>query len=213
MQARYYDPVIGRFYSNDPVGYTLENPVMSFNRYLYVNNNPYKYIDPTGMYLTAREEDREQVLEHINSQGSSEYTFNESGFLEKVAGGKGSGSSDSFSNAIDEIITSDDMGVSVFISEVASTGENVDSVYSGGATDTLTSGSSDVFISGNSATLNGVGGSKISVSSAEILVHELVDHALPNFNAKGGPGTGYSNVNKVRKENGQHLIGSNPHVD
>ena len=51
MQARYYDPVIGRFYSNDPVGYTAANPVMSFNRYLYVNNNPYKYTDPNGEYL------------------------------------------------------------------------------------------------------------------------------------------------------------------
>ena len=46
MQARYYDPVIGRFYSNDPVGFT-GNP-HSFDRYTYVNNNPYKYTDPTG---------------------------------------------------------------------------------------------------------------------------------------------------------------------
>ncbi len=46
MQARYYDPVIGRFYSNDPVGMT---DVHSFNRYTYANNNPYKYIDPTGI--------------------------------------------------------------------------------------------------------------------------------------------------------------------
>ncbi|WP_274055014.1 RHS repeat-associated core domain-containing protein [Thalassomonas haliotis] len=45
MQARYYDPVIGRFYSNDPVGF---RDVHSFNRYSYVNNNPYKYTDPTG---------------------------------------------------------------------------------------------------------------------------------------------------------------------
>lgn len=51
MQARYYDPVIGRFYSNDPVGYKPQNPVMSFNRYLYVNNNPYKYTDPNGEFL------------------------------------------------------------------------------------------------------------------------------------------------------------------
>lgn len=51
MQARSYDPVIGRFYSNDPVGYTSSNPVMSFNRYLYVNNNPYKYRDPNGEFL------------------------------------------------------------------------------------------------------------------------------------------------------------------
>ena len=46
MQARYYDPVIGRFYSNDPIGY---RDVHSFNRYAYANNNPYRYTDPTGM--------------------------------------------------------------------------------------------------------------------------------------------------------------------
>ena len=45
MQARYYDPVIGRFYSNDPVGFTN---VHTFNRYAYANNNPYKYTDPDG---------------------------------------------------------------------------------------------------------------------------------------------------------------------
>ncbi len=53
MQARYYDPVIGRFYSNDPVdamGHIARgNPVHGFNRFAYANNNPYKYIDPTGM--------------------------------------------------------------------------------------------------------------------------------------------------------------------
>ncbi|MCG7537559.1 RHS repeat-associated core domain-containing protein [Pseudoalteromonas sp. OOF1S-7] len=52
MQARYYDPVVGRFYSNDPVdfsGHKAEgNAVHGFNRYVYANNNPYKYIDPNG---------------------------------------------------------------------------------------------------------------------------------------------------------------------
>ena len=47
MQQRYYDPVIGRFYSNDPVGFTASNPMM-FNRYAYANNNPYKFVDPDG---------------------------------------------------------------------------------------------------------------------------------------------------------------------
>ncbi|SEK92911.1 RHS repeat-associated core domain-containing protein [Colwellia chukchiensis] len=55
MQARYYDPVIGRFYSNDPVDYAGHlqrgNPVQGFNRYAYVNNNPYKYTDPDGEFL------------------------------------------------------------------------------------------------------------------------------------------------------------------
>jgi uncharacterized protein RhaS with RHS repeats len=45
MQARYYDPVIGRFYSNDPVGF---KGIHSFNRYAYANNNPYRYVDPDG---------------------------------------------------------------------------------------------------------------------------------------------------------------------
>ncbi|NRB26040.1 RHS repeat-associated core domain-containing protein, partial [Shewanella sp.] len=51
MQARYYDPLIGRFYSNDPIGFT-GNP-HSFNRYSYANNNPYKYIDPDGREVRA----------------------------------------------------------------------------------------------------------------------------------------------------------------
>ncbi len=37
--ARYFDPEIARFVSVDPVGFVEDNP-MSFNRYLYVNNNP-----------------------------------------------------------------------------------------------------------------------------------------------------------------------------
>ncbi|RUO57833.1 RHS repeat domain-containing protein [Pseudidiomarina insulisalsae] len=52
MQARYYDPVIGRFYSNDPVGairhLSTPNGIHGFNRYAYGNNNPYRYKDPTG---------------------------------------------------------------------------------------------------------------------------------------------------------------------
>jgi RHS repeat-associated protein len=47
MQQRYYDPVAGRFLSEDPV-LTDANSGASFNRYVYANNNPYKYIDPDG---------------------------------------------------------------------------------------------------------------------------------------------------------------------
>jgi RHS repeat-associated protein len=54
MQARYYDPVIGRFYSNDPVVFMGHvergNTIHGFNRYMYANNNPYKYSDPDGEF-------------------------------------------------------------------------------------------------------------------------------------------------------------------
>ena len=55
MQARYYDPVIGRFYSNDPVDFIGHmqrgnSPAHGFGRYTYANNNPYKYVDPDGEF-------------------------------------------------------------------------------------------------------------------------------------------------------------------
>jgi len=47
MQARYMDPVIGRFLSNDPVGFSVDAPQM-FNRYSYTLNDPVNATDPTG---------------------------------------------------------------------------------------------------------------------------------------------------------------------
>ena len=47
MQARYYDPVVGRFISTDPVGPAAGNP-FNFNRFAYANNSPAVNIDPDG---------------------------------------------------------------------------------------------------------------------------------------------------------------------
>jgi len=45
--ARYYDPVIGRFITRDPVKGNIMNP-QTLNPYVYCLNNPLKYIDPNG---------------------------------------------------------------------------------------------------------------------------------------------------------------------
>ena len=45
--ARYYDPLIGRFISPDTVIPNPANP-QSFNRYSYCFNNPLKYDEPSG---------------------------------------------------------------------------------------------------------------------------------------------------------------------
>jgi RHS repeat-associated protein len=49
-QARYYNPVIGRFLSHDPVGFAdMGGDWRYFNRYAYAFNNPASYTDPNGM--------------------------------------------------------------------------------------------------------------------------------------------------------------------
>ncbi len=45
--ARYYNPLLGRFISVDPHGVVDKMPI-TFNRYAYANNNPYRYKDPNG---------------------------------------------------------------------------------------------------------------------------------------------------------------------
>ena len=52
MQQRYYDPLAARFMSLDPVT-TDANTGGMFNRYVYGNNNPYRFTDPDGRLSTG----------------------------------------------------------------------------------------------------------------------------------------------------------------
>jgi len=49
MRARYYDPEIGRFISEDPIGFDGGD----VNLYAYVGNNPVNAIDPKGLYVSV----------------------------------------------------------------------------------------------------------------------------------------------------------------
>ena len=55
--ARFYDPEIGRFIREDSYDGELDNP-QSQNIYIYVMNNPLKYVDPTGNYAEDSEENK-----------------------------------------------------------------------------------------------------------------------------------------------------------
>jgi RHS repeat-associated protein len=60
--ARMYWPAIGRFISADSYQGDIASPA-SLNRYSYVLNNPYRYVDPTGHFQSeAQEAAREAAL-------------------------------------------------------------------------------------------------------------------------------------------------------
>ncbi|MDF2487090.1 MAG: type secretion protein Rhs [Herbinix sp.] len=49
LRARWYVPSVGLFISEDTYEGDITNP-LSLNLYMYVKNNPLRYIDPTGHY-------------------------------------------------------------------------------------------------------------------------------------------------------------------
>jgi RHS repeat-associated protein len=59
MQARYYDPAVGRFLSADPVASQAGN-LINFNVYSYASSNPVRKVDPSGMLVEDPTHDQSQ---------------------------------------------------------------------------------------------------------------------------------------------------------
>ncbi len=66
MNGRLYDPELGRFFSPDPY-VQFPDFTQSFNRYSYCLNNPLKYTDPSGQFLTGTALLVASTLFHIGS--------------------------------------------------------------------------------------------------------------------------------------------------
>ena len=62
MNARLYDPVIGRFHAPDPY-VQAQAFSQSFNRYSYCRNNPLIYTDPTGMIEKIKDRREEEIVD------------------------------------------------------------------------------------------------------------------------------------------------------
>lgn len=62
MRARYYDPSVGRFISEDPLGFEGGD----VNLYAYVQNNPVNLIDPHGLQIDTPIEGEEDLPGGMN---------------------------------------------------------------------------------------------------------------------------------------------------
>jgi len=93
--ARYYDPRTSLFLSTDP----MQEMYPGISTYAYCNNNPIKYIDPTGMNWYAKDGDMEKGdvkwFDNKNGEGNrpQDYSFDEDGSMYKFysAGAKEGG--------------------------------------------------------------------------------------------------------------------------
>ena len=106
MQARYYDPQLGRFLSTDPLD---PDPMtgMGFNRYAYANSNPYRYYDPSGRWVcSGTDGDCDTFEEGLNlvndASTSSNLTDEEQDALSAVVDFYGVKGDDTVSVAISE---------------------------------------------------------------------------------------------------------------
>ena len=75
LRARWYDPSIGRFVNEDTYEGELGNP-LTLNLYTYVQNNPLKYIDPSGnRYIPSEMNSILEATMKITSTESKAYSY------------------------------------------------------------------------------------------------------------------------------------------
>lgn len=82
MHARFYSPQMARFFSVDPVGGDPKYP-QSWNRYTYTQNNPLRYVDPTGEFQAPSEiaDDLDDQLDELELFLSNQLPANATGIV------------------------------------------------------------------------------------------------------------------------------------
>lgn len=82
-RARFYDPQVGRFISEDPAGF-----VGGLNFYGYVANDPLNFTDPTGQWETpAHEYIIDEAFKHCLSKAQQQRLKDASGYIDGLFNG------------------------------------------------------------------------------------------------------------------------------
>ena len=71
LRARYYDPSIGRFISEDPI----RSNKGGGNWYTYCANNPVRFTDPSGLIITSTEADSKTIIPLLRELAGNSLEF------------------------------------------------------------------------------------------------------------------------------------------
>ena len=200
--------------------------------YTYSHSSPVTYVDPDGNEIVSQNpKNNAKLLLYINSLTSATFVFDKENKLQLSKTDSAKGGSRFYANRLIQAINSKETITIAVTNELGSvkktdpkTGKvmvervTIDGVGGGGVT--LSSkfdvhGPQVVGISGHtSKPVSDVSGKPMKLSPSEVLMHELVGHAIPHV-VGGGTGNAIQNENIVRQELNKPLRGpdSVPHPE
>ncbi|MCI2260485.1 RHS repeat domain-containing protein [Xanthomonas indica] len=207
MQQRYYDPLLGRMLSVDPITVNQSKDLRQFGRYNYSYGNPYKFIDPDGRIVKLADlKDKKAIEGMIRSRSAGKFKFDKDGKLKQSkSSANQKGRSTYYQSKLNAAIDSSEtitVGInSTFTDPMSGNQEDVDSAAGGGVTVGRThGGDQEVTISGNPLnSLKDTSGAQLRDDPADILMHEMVGHAIPHV-VGSDTGNAVDNENKARSE-------------
>ena len=184
--------------------------------YIFVANNPIRYIDPDGEKITIpKNADRVAVIKLINSKALGTFGIDKKGQLYVVKKDGKNGSSYYRDKLVDAINSDKDIQISVtnitkgyrynkstgsYDKVLVGRDQNVDAEYGGGATWGRPFTDQRVVVSGNELKgLKDTEGNPLTDDASHILMHELIGHAIPAITGKDTENA-VDNENKGREQ-------------
>ncbi|MEL1263275.1 hypothetical protein [Pseudoxanthomonas putridarboris] len=193
-----------RFVSTDPVQ-ANPNTGTNFNRYYYGNNNPYIFTDPDGRVVRSINPANNQKIEqYVNTRANGEFRFDKNNELQRVGDGPQAYPQSDYYNTQMKAGIQSSTNILVGIQPTIN-GQSIDAAHGGGVTGALPNGDIAALVSGNPLSTVGANGSPIVEQAADIFMHEMVGHAIPQALNPNPAGNAITNDNKARGEIGLPL--------
>lgn len=172
--------------------------------YAYCRNNPMKFVDEKGEKIKVPViGQRKAIVGYINQYTSKKFTVSPDGFLSlNKKSGPNKGKSQTYTTRLIDAINADNT-INIYISDTYETenGKKQISDKGEGTTSRKDRHNIDVRISGKEHNVINEKGKIMKQSAADILMHELVGHAIPRIApSRIDTGNAIKNENIIRKE-------------